>query len=482
MNNEINNGVLQPEQVVMGPMNGPEDPHPATIRSICRLLGVPLPKDAVCGNQPSKYMKRGILPGTPEFIRDALGQFMPDIDEEEFAKLLRIFKRKYKSQNCLKFTRNDLTVYFCDWLLYCRDRGFTHNCYFDYELYNKEADIRETFLNEGFRNRIYQVCRTKNYGKYLLDKAVFNETFKKYVKRDWIDTSDCTYEEFLAFCEKHERFFAKPVRGTGGAGARVIERDSETREKLFEICQNESLILEDIVKQHPSLAEFNAGSVNTTRVITLMCADNVPRVMFSVVRFGRSGIVVDNFHGGGVGAIIDPDTGKIISHAINRVHDKVVEHPDTHKQFFGFQYPEWEKVKAAVLDAHTMIPQMRNIGWDVTVTSDGDVEFIEGNGKPNNHLPQAPDQTGRRDRYAVYLKEIEELKGVHVEELPPVELIDYDAPLRDKKKTTKKSKSSVVKGEKPAAAKKTEVAPAKAKEPISFVKRVKRFIKRKLGR
>lgn len=460
MSNEINCNVPCTEQVVLGPMNGPKDPHPKTIQSVCRLLGVPLPDDAVCGNQPSKYMKRGILTGEPEFIKKALGAFMPEMDDDEFKKVLRNFKRKYKTQNCLKYTRNDFTIYFCDWLLYCRDRGFTHNCYFDYELYNKEADIRDTFLNEGFRNRIYNACRAKGYGKYLLDKALFNETFKKYVKRDWIDTSDCTYEEFLVFCEKHERFFAKPVRGTGGAGARVIERDSETREKLFEICQSESLILEDIVKQHPSLAEFNAGSVNTTRVITLMGADDVPRVMFSVVRFGRSGIVVDNFHGGGVGAIIDPDTGMIISNAINRAHDKVVEHPDTHKQFYGFKYPEWEKVKAAVLDAHSMLPQMRNIGWDVTVTCDGDVEFIEGNGKPNNHLPQAPDQTGRRYKYEPYLKEIEVLKGIHVEEQGPVQLVDFDAPLRGVKKE-KKDKQEVAANRKP------------------FFKRVKRFIKRK---
>lgn len=457
MNNEMNNSVLTPDQVVMGPMNGPEDPHPVTIRSVCELIGAPLPEDAVCGNQPSFYLTDDRFEGDIACIKELLGRFMPDIDDEDLNKFHRAFNRKYKTQNCLKYTKTDLTVYFCDWLLYCRRRGFTHNCYFDYELYNKEADIRDTFLNEGYRNRIYKACRSKGHGKYLLDKAIFNETFKKYVKRDWVDTSTCTYEEFLAFCEKHERFFAKPVRGTGGAGARVIERDSETREKLFELCKAEDLILEDIVKQHPSLAEFNSGSVNTTRVITLMCADNVPRVMFSVVRFGRSGIVVDNFHGGGVGAIIDPDTGVIISNAINRVHDKIVEHPDTHKQFFGFQYPEWEKVKAAVLDAHSMLPEMRNIGWDVTVTCDGEVEFIEGNGKPNNHLPQAPDQTGRRYKYETYLKEIEALKGIETKPLKPVKIIDPNAPVKKKKSSAKK-----------------------APEKKSFIKRVKRFIKKKI--
>lgn len=446
------------DEAVYGPMNGPEDPHPVTIRSVCRILGVPLPEDAVCGKQPSKYMPRGILTGEADFIREALGKFMPEMDDEELRKALWLFKRKYKTQNCLTFTRNDLTVYFCDWLLYCRDRGFTHNCYFDYELYNKEPEIRDTFINEGFRTRIYTSCREKVKGKYLLDKGIFNETFKKYVKRDWIDASTCSYEDYLDFYRNHERFFAKPVRGTGGAGARVVVTGEQTAEDFYEICKEEQLILEDIVQQHEALAEFNADSLNTTRVITLVGVDNVPRIIFSVVRFGRSGLCVDNFHGGGVGAIIDPETGKIISNAINRVHDKVTEHPDSHKKFVGFQYPHWDKVKAAVLDAAMIVPEMRSVGWDVAVTKDGDVEFIEGNGKPNFHLPQSPDQTGRRYKYAELLKDIEKMKGIEIEEPGPVEIIEYDAPLREKPKT---NPSSGLK---------------------NFLRRGKRWLKRKLGK
>ena len=450
-----NNDVNIPNQVTMGPMNGPNEPHPATIRSVCEVIGHPLPKDAVCGNQPSFYLSEEITKASVESVKSLLGKFMPVLEKDELARFFKSFKRKYETQNCLKYTDTDLLVYFCDWLLYCRNRGFTHNCYFDYELYNKEADIRDTFLNEGYRIRIHKACKARGYSHYLLDKATFNKKFEKYVKRDWVDTSTCTYDEFLAFCEKHDRFFAKPVKGTGGEGARIIERDTETREKLFEICKAEELILEDIVTQHPTLAAVNKGSVNTARVITLMCPDNVPRIMFSVVRFGRPGIVVDNFHGGGMGAILDPDTGVIISNAINRAHDKLEEHPDSHVKFLGFQYPEWEKVKAAVLDAHTMLPEMRNIGWDVAVTCDGEVEFIEGNGKPNNHLPQAPDQTGRRHKYEEYLKEIEKAKGIKAKEWKPVKLIDLNAPV----KQTKPNFSDRI---------------------LLFVKRVKRFIKKRI--
>ena len=130
-------------QVVMGPMNGPEDPHPVTILSACKLLGVPLPANAVCKNPPSFYVGADVLSGEPEFIKAALGKYLPIAfkDDEEFDKKWKQFNRKFKSQNCLTFTNTDFSVYFCDWVLYAQDRGFSHNDYFDYELYNKEPDI-----------------------------------------------------------------------------------------------------------------------------------------------------------------------------------------------------------------------------------------------------------------------------------------------------------------------------------------------------
>ena len=418
------------KNIKMGPMNGYYDKHPQTIIATCRLLGAPLPDNAICGKPPSKYIKKGTFTGTLENIKSVLGSNMPDIDEDELRRKFRMFKRKYKSQAILKYKSIDFTIYFCDWLLFARDRGFTHNCYFDYELYNKEWDVRDTFLNEGYRIRVHNACSTKNYRHYLLNKAHFNKKFAKFIKRDWIDASDCEFKEFCSFVEKHESFFAKPVKGTGGAGARIINRSDGSFEELYDICKTEELILEEIIRQHPTLEEFNDSTLNTVRVTTLLCADNVPRILLTVARFGRMGKSVDNFHGGGVGAIVDIDSGKIITEAINMAHERSPYHPDSKKEILGFQYPEWEKVKNAVCEAALMSPEMRNIGWDVAVTYNGDVEFVEGNGRPNYDVLQSPDQVGRRDRYVPYLQEIEKMKGIYVEELAPLNIVKYKVPLK----------------------------------------------------
>ena len=396
-------------KVTLGPRNGSKAPHPLPIQEACKVLGVELPKDAVCKYQPSHYIEKGIFKGNLDTIYERLGDKMPDYDREELEKNYNAFRRKYRSQENIKFNYRNMTVYFTDWLLHCKHRGFTHNCYFDYELYNKEQDIRETFLNEGYRVRVYNACNKPGFRKVFLDKAAFNKTFKNWVRRDWIDTTQCDFEEFKSFVEHHEQFFGKPVRGTGGAGARVIKRESDTLENLFEICKNDNLILEELIKQHKELAEFNASTLNTVRINTLRCADDEVRILLTVARFGRAGNVVDNFHGGGVGAIVDIETGVIITEAINRGHLKDYVHPDSKKAILGFQYPEWEKVKKAVCEAALLTPNVRHVGWDVCVTENGEVEFVEGNSRPNFDVLQSPDQLGRRFRYEPYLPALEEL-------------------------------------------------------------------------
>ena len=95
-------------------------------------------------------------------------------------------------------------------------------------------------------------------------------------------------------------------------------------------------------------------------------------------------------------------------------------HPDSQKVLLGFQYPNWNAVKEAVCKAALKVPNLRQIGWDVAVTETGEIEFVEGNSRPNFDALQSPDQCGRRFRYAPYLPEIEKLEGITYEELAPL--------------------------------------------------------------
>ena len=405
-------------------MNEVQGDHPLPILRACELLGHPLPYYARCSRQPSRYIGKETFKGGLEELQSVLGKQMPHgknvLTEEDY----KAFRRKFRSQKNLRHSSTDLQVYCCDWIMFARPRGFSYNDYFDYELYNKEMPAREEFLNQGFRERVFKACITggKKTREQFKNKAQFNQRFSKWVKRDWIDASSCTFEEFSSFVEKHRRFFAKPVLGTGGAGAHVEESAGVNPEELFARCKAGGFICEEVVQQHPSLAAFNASTLNTVRITTLLDVEGHPHVVLTVARFGRNGNAADNFHAGGVGAIVDIDSGEITSEAIDRGHVRSACHPDSGLSILGFVYPEWEKLKAAVCEAASTIPEVRNIGWDVSVTKSGDIEFIEGNCMPNFDVLQSPDQVGRRFRYTPYLEEIERARGIVPPQLPEIDV------------------------------------------------------------
>lgn len=399
-----------PVDIVMGPMNGPKDRHPVTIRSTCNILKTPLPEKAVCKHQPCHYIRSSRLDGELDTIRRLLGKRMPDIEEAELNRQYKLFKAKFATQKNLSQNMVNFTVYFCDYIMYAFTRGFSDDDYFDFELYNKEPEVRDTFVDRDYRLFIYEMCTPEKYRRIFWRKATFNRKFSEFVKRDWIYPYKAEFEEFEKFLNRHERFFVKPVGKSGGHGAGIIDRKQDTAENLYEFCRQERLIAEEIIEQHPSLAEFNVSTLNTVRVITFLPVDKEPRVLMAAARFGRNGSVVDNFHSNGVGAVIDVETGRIISEAIDQNHVRTAVHPDSKKMIVGFQYPEWDKIIETVKKAALVVPQVRHVGWDLAVTEEGDIEIVEGNSRTGLDVLQAPDQVGRKYLYEEYVTELAKKK------------------------------------------------------------------------
>lgn len=325
---------------------------------------------------------------------------------------LKKFVEKYYTQAPLKKNNEDLLVYIIDWLYHYGPRGFTYNDYFDYEIYNKTEKETDKFLNGAYRNLVKRVCNNMKNASFLKNKGKFNTTYAKYVKREWIDVNACTYEEFEEFIRKYPTHFCKPIEGTGGAGAgQATVNKSDNIKKLFEIYKKKKLIVEQVVKQNKALAQFNESSLNTIRIYTLLCADGKARVLAGIIRLGRKGNTVDNFHCGGITAVLDVEKGIVATEAINREHVRFTEHPDSKLPINGFKIPHWDKLVEALTDAATFVPTLRHIGWDVAITEEGNVELIEGNSWPNFDAVQTPDQIGKKHCYEKHINELKKLKS-----------------------------------------------------------------------
>lgn len=374
-----------------------------TIKQICTLSGIEVPKEY--------ERQENLLIGTYGEKRLIVLERKSVRYKSKLKKELKMFVEKYYTQECLEKSETDLLGYIIDWLYHYGSKGFTYNDYFDYEIYNKTEEETDKFLNGRYRNLVNKLCNKKEDKILLKNKAQFNTKYQKYVKREWLDTTTCTYEQFEEFVKKYPKHFAKPVTGTGGNGAGILKIDEKDNlNELFDEYKKKEFIIEDVVKQHNELAKFNESSLNTIRVYTLLCADGKARVLLAIIRFGRKGNTVDNFHSGGVTAVVDVEKGIVSTDALNRAHVKCTNHPDSGLPIKGFKIPCWDKIVEATTDAAKIIPTLRHIGWDVALKEDGNVELIEGNSWPNFDATQAPDQIGKKYCYEKYINELKEMK------------------------------------------------------------------------
>jgi hypothetical protein len=225
-------------------------------------------------------------------------------------------------------------------------------------------------------------------------------------------------EEALPDCD----LFVKPARGRGGRGA---ERWDLIAPGLFAgpggeeltghalltrlVAQSRHipLIIQPRMRPHPDLVPLTAGALPTVRILTCLDTEGRPEVIAAMMRtsFGENR-TVDNLHAGGIGTLIDLDTGRL-GEASNLGSDArlgwLSAHPDTGAPIEGRVVPCWKEVKAAALAAHRRFNDRVVIGWDIAVLEDGPI-IIEGNGNPDLDILQRFMRVGLREtRFAELL-------------------------------------------------------------------------------
>ena len=111
--------------------------------------------------------------------------------------------------------------------------------------------------------------------------------------------------------------------------------------------------------------------------MTYGTGDNV-RILRAAMKLPIGLKGVDNYGEGSVAAPIDLDSGKVGRGAAKFVMEWVSSHPETGKRFEGMTVPCWNEVLALSRQVAKSMPDVRCVGWDVAVTTDG-VRIIEGN-------------------------------------------------------------------------------------------------------
>lgn len=263
--------------------------------------------------------------------------------------------------------------------------------YMDYKVFffeNLSGKQRATFVTRGVNNAYIKKLNNSEYYHYFNNKKEFNQEFKEYLNRDFLDLETASYEEFLDFVEKNPTFMAKPFDGQCGKGIEKITVDNDTvKTQLYKkLKENKQLLLEDYVIQHSEMSRLFPKSVNTIRMVTVRVNEKTT-IVCRVIRIGNGDNVVDNYNHGGMISVVD-DNGVITKPAIDKAGNVYETHPVTGTEIMGFQIPMFEEAKALVMKMSEVFPQVGYTAWDICITENGPVA-IEGNELPGYDLYQS---------------------------------------------------------------------------------------------
>ena len=191
-----------------------------------------------------------------------------------------------------------------------------------------------------------------------------------------------------------------------GKEVELIITEDEDADELFERFTDEpdGVIVEEVVKAHPAIAQFNPDSVNTVRLVSYY---NGEKVLFPSVtmRIGMKGSFVDNAGSGGISVRIDQSTGEIVTDGYRQNGVSFTSHPDSGVTFKGTQIPHWDKLLDLGREIATMVPGACYVGWDLALNEDSEWVIIEGNPIPQLFGIQSTTGTGAWNSiYDLFLK------------------------------------------------------------------------------
>ncbi len=192
--------------------------------------------------------------------------------------------------------------------------------------------------------------------------------------------------EAINLCQNMDGVIIKPTMEMQGNGVKLLKiKDGKTNVNDLTIGElfkqyNRNFLIQERVRQHKDIAALNPTSVNTMRILTYRSGMEV-LIIYSVIRIGRSGQVIDNQCAGGISTAITKD-GKLGKSAFGGYTEDNILVTDTGITLDGYQLPSYDKAIEFVKRLHMKLPYFNIIGWDVSIEENGDPILIEYNTNP----------------------------------------------------------------------------------------------------
>ncbi len=290
------------------------------------------------------------------------------------------------------------------WNFLTQGTGYTD--YFRGNFIELSKEEKKTFATAKRFYRLIEYMNDEQYSIVLGDKLIFNEIFKEYLKRDFINLRKSSVEDFEKFLSDKTTVFAKETNGECGHGiSKIIVSEIEDTKALYnKLVENNQLLVEDAIIQHDDLNQINPNVVNSFRIVTVY-KDGKAHVISNALRINQDetdviGCTNDLYFSLG-------EDGKIDSNVIDDYAEVYDTHPLTGKKFSDVCINGVKEAFEMVEEAHLRLPQVRYIGWDIAFSVNGPV-MVEGNEYPGYGILQFYKLKNKRTGH---LKEVADVLG-----------------------------------------------------------------------
>jgi hypothetical protein len=159
-----------------------------------------------------------------------------------------------------------------------------------------------------------------------------------------------------------------------------ISSDDVLNENFLRNHYVKNFVLQEVVEQHPYMAQFCKTSFNTLRIATYRSVrDEQVKILGSSMRIGKDGSFVDNTHAGAMAVGINKDNGTLNHYIFTQFGKKETEWNGVNFEKNTFVIPNWDKVIAFAKEVAQRNQRCRLLALDLGLDKNGNPIFIEEN-------------------------------------------------------------------------------------------------------
>ncbi|MDG6219547.1 MAG: sugar-transfer associated ATP-grasp domain-containing protein [Candidatus Thermoplasmatota archaeon] len=265
--------------------------------------------------------------------------------------------------------------------------------YFDCRFWEKDKDEWTYYYGSGFnaytKARLNKEVQSPKHRVIFNDKYVCSQYFQNEANNpkiySVINPNDNYQDTILKIFKNDEiqKLIIKPLTGNKGINIALAKKTKENIKihmgnkiiNLEDFSITQTCIIQEFIVQHELIQDFFKNSLNTIRILTMYTKSNDVIIISAFIRFGRGKLIVDNFSQGGIGVVIDVETGKLNKYGLvsNEINYRLTHHPDSKKEFHNFTIPYWDEVKRISKRIQQLCPFYRLLGLDIAITDSGPV-------------------------------------------------------------------------------------------------------------